>query len=242
MSTSRQAKNLLVIKHGALGDIIQGLDAFASLRAGNPGAYIVVMTTPTFASLMASMPWFDEVISDDRASIAKVFNALAIRMQLRRDWSCVIDLQCSRRTALYHRFFVKNGTRWIGTAPKCSDPLPDFTGVNNRDRMMHAVRPANGVEVNADLAWLMSNDIHLSGLPLTQFPRHRTNLSVHFVSTIPARKRWLASHFALVGRHFMDRGYGVILAGTAADEDTVKDILRDLPDAVNACGKTNLAS
>ena len=27
---------ILVIKHGALGDIIQGLDAFASLRAGNP--------------------------------------------------------------------------------------------------------------------------------------------------------------------------------------------------------------
>ena len=111
MSTSRQAKNLLVIKHGALGDIIQGLDAFASLRAGNPGAYIVVMTTPTFASLMASMPWFDEVISDDRASIAKVFNALAIRMQLRRDWSCVIDLQCSRRTALYCLLYTSPSPR-----------------------------------------------------------------------------------------------------------------------------------
>ena len=28
------------IKHGALGDIVQALDSFASLRAGNPDAHI----------------------------------------------------------------------------------------------------------------------------------------------------------------------------------------------------------
>ena len=77
MSTVWQEKNLLVIKHGALGDIIQGLDAFASLRAGNPDAHIVVMTSPIFVGLMASMPWFDEVISDDRAGVTKVASALA---------------------------------------------------------------------------------------------------------------------------------------------------------------------
>ena len=42
---------ILVIKHGALGDIIQGLDAFASLRAGNPEAHIALMTSPGFVSL-----------------------------------------------------------------------------------------------------------------------------------------------------------------------------------------------
>ena len=192
---------------------------------------------------MASMPWFDEVISDDRASIAKVFNALAIRMQLRRDWSCVIDLQCSRRTALYHRFSSK--TALAGSAPpqNARTHCPIFTGVNNRDRMMHAVRLANGVEVNADLAWLMSNDIHLSGAAADTISASSDKFVVFISGCSPHRpeKRWPASHFALVGRHFMDRGYGVILAGTAADEDTVKDILRDLPDAVNACGKTNLS-
>ena len=30
---------ILVIKHGALGDIVQAIDGFASLRAGNPCAY-----------------------------------------------------------------------------------------------------------------------------------------------------------------------------------------------------------
>ena len=53
-------------------------------------------------------------------------------------------------------------------------------------------------------------------------------------------KRWPAAYFASVGRHFTDRGYGVVLVGTTADEGIVNDILRELPDAVNACGKTNL--
>ena len=59
--------NILVIKHGALGDIVQGLDAFASLRAGNPRAYITLITHRGFVSLATMMPWFDNVVADSRA-------------------------------------------------------------------------------------------------------------------------------------------------------------------------------
>ena len=67
-------KKILIIKHGALGDIIQALDAFASVRQGNVSAHIAIMTTPAFVSLMRAMPWFDEVISDPRAGL---FNFMA---------------------------------------------------------------------------------------------------------------------------------------------------------------------
>ena len=40
MLQNRGNRRILVIKHGALGDIVQALDAFASLRAGNPLAHI----------------------------------------------------------------------------------------------------------------------------------------------------------------------------------------------------------
>ena len=39
------SQRLLVIKHGALGDIVQGFGAFASLRAGHPDAHIALLTT-----------------------------------------------------------------------------------------------------------------------------------------------------------------------------------------------------
>ena len=35
------APRILVIKHGALGDMVQGFDAFAGLRAGRPEAKIL---------------------------------------------------------------------------------------------------------------------------------------------------------------------------------------------------------
>ena len=46
MQIEGDSYKILVIKHGALGDIIQGLDAYASLRKGNPEAHIAIMTTP----------------------------------------------------------------------------------------------------------------------------------------------------------------------------------------------------
>ena len=55
---------ILVIKHGALGDIVQAFDAFASLRAGNQKAHITLMTSTGFFSFATMMPWFDEVIVD----------------------------------------------------------------------------------------------------------------------------------------------------------------------------------
>ena len=36
---------ILVIKHGALGDLIQGFDAYAGLRAGHPDAHIALLTS-----------------------------------------------------------------------------------------------------------------------------------------------------------------------------------------------------
>ena len=59
MQSMTTQKEVLVIKHGALGDLIQGLDAYASVRAGFPDAHIALRTTPALASLAGKMPWFD---------------------------------------------------------------------------------------------------------------------------------------------------------------------------------------
>jgi ADP-heptose:LPS heptosyltransferase len=45
------SENILVIKHGALGDIVQAMDAFASLRAGHPDAHLAVLTYETLCAM-----------------------------------------------------------------------------------------------------------------------------------------------------------------------------------------------
>ena len=49
-------RRILVIKHGALDVIVQALDTFVSLRAGNPQARIALMTSSGFLSLAKMMP------------------------------------------------------------------------------------------------------------------------------------------------------------------------------------------
>ncbi len=152
-----QRERILVIKHGALGDIVQGLDAFASLRAGCPNAHIALVTTPPFASLAAMMPWFDEVITDPRAPAFNIRQIIRMRSILRNGWDKIVDLQCSRRTAHYHRFYASSDSRWFGTANGVSDPYPDFTGVNNHRRMLTGVGMAGGRELapdEVDFSWL----------------------------------------------------------------------------------------
>ena len=156
MLEKRDNRRILVIKHGALGDIVQALDAFASLRAGNPQAHITFMTSPGFLSLAKMMPWFDEVIADPRAGLLNLAAAWRIRQYFRQRWSVIVDMQCSNRTRNYFAHFVPSNTRWIGNASGCSDPLPDFTGVNNRDRMVTSAKLAGGILQSPDLSWLVN--------------------------------------------------------------------------------------
>ena len=142
----QMTEQILVIKHGALGDIVQGFDAFESLRKHAADAQIAVLTGPAFADFMGHSGWFDEILIDRRVSILNVTESWRTLSVLRRKWDKVIDLQCSRRTETY-AFFISSGTRWFGTAKGASDPMPDFTGINNRDRMMVAVEQVELVGV-----------------------------------------------------------------------------------------------
>ena len=230
------SQRILVIKHGALGDMIQALDAFAGLRAGNPGAHIALLTSPPFVGLASGMPWFDEVVADPRAPVLNLVQTLRLRSVLRAGWDMVIDLQCSRRTAHYHRFLVPPGCRWLGTAAGASDPYPDFTGVNNAERMKTAIAMAGGdATVVADLSWLKdagSVPGHYAG----------ATILVPGCSLAKPQKRWPAESFAALARAEMADGRLVVITGTTADRAAADAVMAEAPGCVDLVGKTSLAS
>ena len=230
---------ILVIKHGALGDIVQGLDAFASLRAGNPQAYITLMTSPGFLSLAEMMPWFDDVVTDPRASLINFVASLRIRRHFRRNWSVIVDMQCSGRTGWYFSHFRLPKTRWIGVTPGCSDPLPEFTGVNNRLRMMKAAELAGGINQTADMEWLMS-DKEAFHSDWQVDPALGYAVLVPGCSLAKPQKRWPAKYFAAVGNDLLARGVKVYVVGTAEDRCAIDRVLADAPDVIDLSGKTNL--
>ena len=224
---------ILVIKHGALGDLVQGFDAFAGLRAGRPDAHITLMTSPAFFGLSRRAPWFDDVVQDPRAPVLNLPELLRMRHLLRAAWDMIIDLQCSRRTARYHQFLASSSTRWFGTAHGASDPYPDFTGVNNADRMKVAIGMAGGdTNAQASLDWLTRGE-HDSAAK-------DSIILVPGCSPAKPRKRWPASSYAMLANNFIKEGRRVVIVGTAADRDAAQAVLRDAPACIDMVGQTSL--
>lgn len=224
---------ILVIKHGALGDIVQGFDGFESLRAGHPDAHLAVLTTPAFAGFMAMMPFFDEVLIDRRASPFNLIEAWRMRQLLRRGWQRVYDFQSSKRSRRYLDHLVPEGVEIVGYAARASHPLPTMTGLNNRDRMLLTAEIGGCPRVVAETGWLASEAASAG-------PGRRAVLVPGSSPTKP-EKRWPEEHYAALAHRLADAGYHVTLVGTAVDRAVADAILAGFPDADDRVGQTSLA-
>lgn len=64
--SENKREKILVIRLGALGDLVLCAQAFASVRAHHKDADKALLTIPAFAGYARSMPWFDQIIVDPR--------------------------------------------------------------------------------------------------------------------------------------------------------------------------------
>ena len=228
-------ERILLIKHGALGDIIQGFDAFESLRKGCPDAQISLLTTKPYEKLMKSSNWFDEVLIDHRATPLNVFQTLRLKSLLRMGWDKIIDLQCSKRTAKYARL-VSKGTRWFGVAPNATDFMPDFTDLTNRERMLTAVFMAGARKSEPDLSFLTTSAFlkPLSGL--------KPPYAVILPSSSAAKpsKRWPVDNYVKLARALKKVGLQPVLSGTEVDRPITSAIARECPECLDLTGAPNL--
>ena len=232
---SKSYKTILVIKHGALGDIFQALDSFSSLRQSYPAAKIALLTTPAFASLFDDCPWFDEIYMDDRAPFWRLDKLLNIRNLFHKNWDAVIDLQCSKRTGQYHQYFYKHQIGdWLGNAAGCSIPVTDFIGINNRDRMLKTVTLAGASFEEASIDWI-------SAKSMIRIPDIEYCVLVPGCSAAKPSKKWPAERFIALANLALTSGITPILIGTSIDAAAIEEVHHAVPDAINLMGKTNIA-
>lgn len=230
-------RRILVIRLGALGDIILARDVFHALRTCHAADRITFLTRPNFAELASQMPWFDEVWTDPKPKWWQVAKWLAWCRRLRAgQFDRVYDLQCNSRTGWYFRLLGWNPPEWVGAAPGCSHPRPDSQGQRLRaDEIWFRLVASAGVQRagSADLTWLDGS--------VDQF-----TLPERFVVLVPGcaphrpYKRWPAQHYAALARLLLSAGYGVVIVGTTADRDAVEEILRLAPTAFNLAGRTTI--
>ena len=209
---------ILIIKHGALGDIIQGIDGFASIRAGHPDAVISLLTSPAFANLAKAMPFFDDVLIDRRAKPWNIPALLQIKSIMGANWTRIYDFQSSRRTARYFKSLVRSDVEFVGVHDGVSHPIGDMSGINNRDRMVKTATRGGCAAVVAPTDWLAHG--RPEGAPMGDY-------AVLIPGCSPAKpaKRWGGAGYAQLADALIGRGIVPVLAGTDIDRKAGDEVL-----------------
>ena len=94
--------NILIIKHGSLGDIAQASGAIQDISENNPKDEIHILTTKAYFELFKKNPFIQNVILDKRLSrFNLIYLYLLMRTLKKFRFTKVYDLQNSYRTNFY---------------------------------------------------------------------------------------------------------------------------------------------
>ena len=227
---------ILVIKHGALGDFILSMGPFAAIRAHHPEARITLLTTAPFEEVARRSGYFDRIWCDSRASAWNALARLGLRRRLRGGgFSRVYDLQTSRRSSAYYRYFAPPRPEWSGIARGCSHPHanPERDGMHTVARQREQLAMASIDAVGeADISWL---DGDISG----PAPAEPYILLVPGGSAHRPEKRWPASCYGELASMLAEAGYPPLLLGAAAESAVLAEINAICPAARNLGGRTD---
>ena len=158
--------NILIIKHGSLGDLIQANGAIKDIKKFYPNRKVFLLTTQPYAIFMSECPYLDGVLIDKRLPRWNLFYLNNLKKTLAKyDFSKVFDLQNSKRTKFYKRFIIKNAD-WSSTETTLEpgQKKSDFDKDPVLDRMEIQLKKS-GVDTeftkNIDLSWATENASHL---------------------------------------------------------------------------------
>ncbi len=183
--------NILIIKHGSLGDLIQANGAIKDIKKFYSNRKVFLLTTQPYSIFMSECPYIDGVLIDKRLPRWNLFYLNNLRKTLLKyDFSKVFDLQNSSRTKFYKRFIIKK-VEWSSTETAL-DPgqkKSDFDDEPVLDRMEIQLKKS-GVKTeftkNIDLSWAVENTSHL----VKKYTNREYILLFPFCSPKLKNKKW----------------------------------------------------
>ena len=125
--------NILIIKHGSLGDIAQACGAIQDIFENHPDDQIHLLTTKLYYDLFKKNPNVSNVILDKRLSRLNLIYLYSLMKEIKKhSFSKVFDLQNSSRTSFYKKIlFPKVGKEiWSST----ETTLPEGTTKQDFDK------------------------------------------------------------------------------------------------------------
>jgi ADP-heptose:LPS heptosyltransferase len=183
--------NILIIKHGSLGDLIQANGAIKDIKKFYSNRKVFLLTTQPYSIFMSECPYLDGVLIDKRLPRWNIFYLNSLKKTLSKyDFSKVFDLQNSSRTKFYKRFIIKN-VEWSSTetALEPGQRKSDFDKDPVLDRMETQLKKS-GIETeftkNIDLSWAVENTSNL----VKKYTNREYILLFPFCSPKLKNKKW----------------------------------------------------
>ena len=183
--------NILIIKHGSLGDIAQASGAIQDISENHKDDQIYLLTTKPYLEVFKKNPFIHKVILDKRLPRYNLIYLYFLMKELKKyNFSKVFDLQNSSRTRFYRKFII-NQAPWSSTDTILEDgqKKTDFDQEPVLDRVSIQLRKS-GIETeftkNIDLSWAISDISRL----IKQYANNDYILLFPFCSKKHKNKKW----------------------------------------------------
>ena len=226
---------ILVIRLGALGNVVLSFGPFAAIRRYHRGAEITLLTTAPYADWLAASPYFDSVWVDSRPAWWDGPRWWHLRRRLiAGGFDRIYDLQTSARSSRYYQLLPRPRPEWSGIAPGCSHPDrdPSRDRLHDVERQAGQLRQAGLLDVPpADLSWSVG-DVTRFALPPT-FALLVPGSSAHR----PA-KRWPAERYAALAAALAAHDLTPVVLGTIAERPLTQVIGQGAP-IIDLTGQTD---
>tara|TARA_B100001540_G_scaffold287528_1_gene282106 strand:- start:1195 stop:2136 length:942 start_codon:yes stop_codon:yes gene_type:complete len=186
--------NILIIKHGSLGDIAQASGAIQDICENHKSDKIFILTTKPFIELFKKHPRIDEVILDKRLPRYRLIYLFLLMKKLKKlKFLKIFDLQNSSRTSFYKRVLFPNSNlnRWSSsetTLPKntTKDEFDKNTVLDRFDHQLKLSDLKTEFTLKPDFSWSCSDITNI----ISNYNLNKYILLFPFCSPHLESKKW----------------------------------------------------
>jgi len=183
--------NILIIKHGSLGDIVQISGVLRDIRLANNDKKIFILTTAPYVEVLSICPFINFVLIDKRLPRWNLVYLLKLKRMIQKyNFSHIYDLQNSSRTSFYRKYLFRNAI-WSSTETTIKKGIKrkDLNESSVLDRFNYQLENS-GIKTNytlkPDFSWASTNINQI----LNRFFNKKYIMIFPFSSNQLKHKRW----------------------------------------------------
>ena len=231
-------KKILIIKHGALGDVVLSMHPIFAIWKHFKDYEISVLTESSYKDLFQCLPFVKNIRIDNRPKFyhfikyIKFFNWF-----YKSDFEWVFDLQTSKRTNFYFLIFsFFKDFNWNGIAKNCSHPHLDANRkkLHTIDRQKEQLKYA-GIYTKFKPDW-----------NYFKYKVNKFNIDKSYAILVPGgskhrkNKRWDFKNFLEIIKFLKSKSILSVLIGGSDEKDIYKIYEKD-KFVLNLIGNTNFS-